>query len=120
MNAKLIRSRALAPMDGRLIDDGAVAVADGKIVAVGRYTDLAREFALSHLEDIGDCILLPGLVNAHTHLELSDCSPGEKPTGGLEAWLTHMLSRTRIDVAELDASRRRRQRWVRGNACASA
>ncbi len=74
----------------------------GRIVSVGAYRDVLRETAAAQITDLGDCVLLPGLINAHVHLELSDCTPGERPTGGLEQWLTRMLSRTRIDVAELE------------------
>ena len=90
----------MAPMDGRLIRDGAVLVRDGLIAEVGAYADLRR--ASATVEDAGNAVLLPGLVNAHAHLELSDCRPGEKPQDGLEGWLIRMLTRTRLDVEELE------------------
>lgn len=52
------------PVDGSPIENGAVAVADGRIAAVGPAGELpapAERFAGS--------VILPGLVNAHTHLE---------------------------------------------------
>ena len=39
---------------------------------------------------------------AHTHLELSDCRPGPRPTGGFAAWLVGMLQRTRIPPREME------------------
>lgn len=98
---RLLRSRWVAPMDGRVIEDGAVAFGDGRIAGVGRFADLGGEFSSSEIEDLGDAVLLPGLVNAHVHLELSDCTPGEAPRDGLEGWLTRMLSRTAIEPEEL-------------------
>lgn len=98
----IIRSRWVAPMDGRCIENGAVLVREGKIVAVGRWETIAGHGA-GTVQDAGDSVLFPGLVNAHTHLELSDCTPGDRPVGGLEGWLTRMLSRTRIDVPELES-----------------
>ncbi len=54
-----------------IISDGAVAVAGNRIIAVGEYRALSNEFSGSSVQDHGDAILLPPLVNAHTHLELS-------------------------------------------------
>jgi aminodeoxyfutalosine deaminase len=88
-------------MDGRCIENGAVLVREGKVVAAGRWETIAG-YAAKDVQDAGDCVLLPGLINAHTHLELSDCTPGERPADGLEGWLTRMLTRTRIDAAELE------------------
>jgi 5-methylthioadenosine/S-adenosylhomocysteine deaminase len=51
------------PVDGEPIEDGAVAIEDGRIAAVGRREDLGEG------ERFADAAILPGLVNAHTHLE---------------------------------------------------
>lgn len=48
--------------------DGRVAVEDGRVVWVGRAAERDAE---GPLRDLGKGILLPGLVNAHCHLELS-------------------------------------------------
>jgi 5-methylthioadenosine/S-adenosylhomocysteine deaminase len=50
------------------VADGVVAVEGGRIAFVGADTDSPRG---SELVDLGDAVLLPGLVNAHTHLELT-------------------------------------------------
>ncbi len=53
------------PVAGEPIADGEVIVAEGRIVAVGPasgVTDL-------EVDDFGEAILLPGLVNVHTHLD---------------------------------------------------
>jgi cytosine/adenosine deaminase-related metal-dependent hydrolase len=51
------------------IAGGYVSIADGRIAAVG-----ADDPGLGSVEDLGDVVLLPGLVNAHTHLEFSSFS----------------------------------------------
>jgi guanine deaminase len=48
-------------------DDGGLAVADGRIVAVGPYADLARAHESAEQIDARDAILLPGLVDTHVH-----------------------------------------------------
>lgn len=50
--------------------DGIVAVENGEIQFVGRLDEF--DLTQFHVEDLGDGAIIPGLVNAHTHLEFSD------------------------------------------------
>lgn len=59
-------ARWVLPITSPPIRDGAVTVADGRIVYVGR-----RAEAPGTSRDLGDAVLLPGLVNTHCHLELT-------------------------------------------------
>ena len=52
------------PVDGAPIEHGGVATADGRIVAVGRADELEGERL-----HFPEAAIVPGLVNAHTHLE---------------------------------------------------
>jgi hypothetical protein len=54
------------------------------------------------IHDAGNSVILPGLVNAHTHLELSDCQRGPPPKDGFASWLVRMLQRTRIDPVAME------------------
>lgn len=67
----LLRARLVLPVSAPPIPDGAVRVSGKRIVAVGRWRDLSHESARTTL-DLGDVILLPGLVNAHCHLDYTD------------------------------------------------
>jgi len=60
----------LLPVNAPPVAGGGIAVDQGRIVAVGRVADLRRTYA-APVEEYPDCILMPGLVNAHTHLELT-------------------------------------------------
>jgi cytosine/adenosine deaminase-related metal-dependent hydrolase len=51
------------PVDGDPVADGAVAVADGRIAAVGTAEELGEG------ERFAEAVIVPGLVNAHSHLE---------------------------------------------------
>lgn len=71
VDATLLRSRYLLPGAGEpVIEDGALLLAGGRIVAVGSYSSLRQHAAT--LIDYGDALILPPLVNAHCHLELAD------------------------------------------------
>jgi cytosine/adenosine deaminase-related metal-dependent hydrolase len=63
MNA--YRAAWVCPIDQPPIRDGIIAIADGRIMAIGKPP------APTGLRELGNVALLPGLINAHTHLELS-------------------------------------------------
>lgn len=53
-----------------IIEDGAVAIAGDRIVAVGRSDEVERAVSLTEdatVIDVGDALVTPGLVDAHTH-----------------------------------------------------
>jgi 5-methylthioadenosine/S-adenosylhomocysteine deaminase len=54
-----------------MIVDGAVAIDDSIISAVGSRAEIVSEFPDSRITDFGEAVILPGLVNAHSHLELT-------------------------------------------------
>lgn len=60
-------------MDEKLnqYDPGAVAVSGDSIVAVGSEADLKKEFQAKDVIDCGGKVLMPGLVNAHTHVPMT-------------------------------------------------
>lgn len=62
------RARWVVPVSRPAISDGAVAVEHGRIAWVGRAGDAPP--AAAHT-DLGNAVILPGLVNVHTHLELT-------------------------------------------------
>jgi cytosine/adenosine deaminase-related metal-dependent hydrolase len=64
----IIRARTVVPMASDPIEDGAVAVNKNEIMAVGQFDEVRREHAGDVL-DLGEMILLPGLINAHCHLD---------------------------------------------------
>lgn len=77
------RARWVVPVSRPAIPDGAVAVDRGRIAWVGPAGDAP---AADRQTDLGDAALLPGLVNAHTHLELT----------AMRGWLEDLPFRTWI------------------------
>jgi 5-methylthioadenosine/S-adenosylhomocysteine deaminase len=55
----------------RVIEDGAVAVKDGRIAAVGTRTQINTRYSTKQRLDRPDAILAPGLINTHTHAAMS-------------------------------------------------
>src|SRR3954466_14899090 len=90
---RVIRARWVAPMDSPLIRNGAVAFADGRILEVGPAAHVLRAHPNAAVIDLDDALLLPGLVNAHTHLELSNCTAGDSPGGSFTEWILSLPRR---------------------------
>ena len=59
------QARYVFPVVSPPLADGVVTVENGVIIAVGRHA------GNDPLTDLGNVALLPGLINAHTHLEFS-------------------------------------------------
>ena len=99
---KVLLADWVAPMDRPVLRGTGVAIVSGKIAGVGAARDLRVDFPQAIVEDLGQTILLPGLVNAHAHLELSALSPGERPPSFVD-WLKRGVPRTPPDANILQA-----------------
>jgi 5-methylthioadenosine/S-adenosylhomocysteine deaminase len=89
----------LVPVEGPPIRDGAVEIDDqtGTIAAVGPREELGDSV---HYED---AVILPGFVNAHTHLEY-DVYAGFGDGLGFADWIgLHVRRKARIDLADMEA-----------------
>ncbi|MBQ7617633.1 MAG: amidohydrolase family protein [Desulfovibrio sp.] len=98
-----IRAKTIIPLAGenakrgqellsplKKIDNGALLLHEGKVVSCGKAKGL-RLPSGSPCHDLGEVTLIPGLVNAHTHLDLS-CLAGKTRQGqGFSAWLTSLI-----------------------------
>src|SRR5580765_5917741 len=73
----IIRARMVVTMDGAPIENGAVAVSGNRIVDVGGFDEIKTRNA-GNAVDLGEQVLLPGLINAHCHLDYT-CLRGKIP-----------------------------------------
>lgn len=64
-------ARWMAPISTPVVENGAVAVEGTRIAGAGSRNQMLARFPDSRLVDLGDAILVPGLINAHSHLELT-------------------------------------------------
>jgi aminodeoxyfutalosine deaminase len=74
----ILRARLLVTMDGAPIENGAVAVSEDRIVDVGKFPEIQSRNARHDVVDLGEQALLPGLINAHCHLDYT-CLRGRIP-----------------------------------------
>jgi cytosine/adenosine deaminase-related metal-dependent hydrolase len=86
-------AKHLLPVASPPIQSGAVVVHEGRIAAVGRRKDVVKTHPSAEVRDLGDAVIIPGLVNAHTHVELS-WGGGAAPAGGsFGSWLDDFVAR---------------------------
>ncbi|MCA1565017.1 MAG: amidohydrolase family protein [Acidobacteria bacterium] len=87
-STKLYCARWIIPVATPAFEDGAVAVEGTRIVGVGARAELVARYAESACEDFGAAAIMPGLVNCHTHLELTAMRGYlEDVEGDFFAWL---------------------------------
>ena len=106
----IIRARTVVTMDGAPIDNGAVAVSEnriddsppdsspsraarlgrsapaGFIVDVGKFGEIQTRNA-GEMLDLGEQALLPGLINAHCHLDYTCLRSKIPPQKSFTAWI---------------------------------
>ena len=68
----IIRGGTVVTMDGssRVIDDGAVAIKQDRIVAVGTSSEVAARYSAARTINAAGKIVMPGLINTHTHVPM--------------------------------------------------
>ncbi|HYE13784.1 MAG TPA: amidohydrolase family protein, partial [Pyrinomonadaceae bacterium] len=88
----LVVGGTVVTMDGerRVIEDGAVAVRAGRIVAVGRRAEVERRHAGAEVIDARGRAVIPGLINGHTHVPMS-LFRGLADDLDLNEWLTKYI-----------------------------
>lgn len=57
--------------DKEIFDPGAIAIDEGKIVAVGAESDILLRYQAAEVIDCGRKVLMPGLINTHTHIPMT-------------------------------------------------
>ena len=87
----LLRARILLPVCRPPIEDGAVCIVENRLAAVGRWSDL-RSAHRGEVLDLGEVVLLPGLVNAHCHLDYTDMAGQILPPKSFVDWVQTIVA----------------------------
>ncbi|MFM8291603.1 MAG: amidohydrolase family protein, partial [Planctomycetia bacterium] len=97
----MLRARHVLPAAGRPLENGWIRIQAGRVVAVGAGSPGPRAI------DLGDAVLVPGLVNAHTHLEFSGLERPFAVAGGMAAWIGRVVGwrRERDAAGDAEATR---------------
>jgi cytosine/adenosine deaminase-related metal-dependent hydrolase len=103
----LLRARIVLPVSSPPIENGAVLLHGNRIEAVRPWGELAARSGREAL-DLGPVILLPGLVNAHCHLDYSEMTglPAQKQ---FPDWIKGLLA-LKAAASYSDYA----QAWLRG------
>jgi cytosine/adenosine deaminase-related metal-dependent hydrolase len=87
-----LQARYVYPVEGPPIRDGSVTIEHGRIGWVGSAAERRGDM------DLGNVAILPGFVNAHTHLELEPLARSGRKGGDLEdevSWLRRVVDQRR-------------------------
>jgi cytosine/adenosine deaminase-related metal-dependent hydrolase len=86
----ILRARTVLPVSRPPVANGAVAISGNRIAAVGlwkNFTRYASRMTHHDIFDLGEVILLPGLVNAHCHLDYTDMAGELLPPKSFTDWI---------------------------------
>ncbi len=72
------------------IEDGAIAILDGEIAAVGTTADILSEYRAEEIIDASHSLVIPGLVNTHTHAAMT-LFRGFADDAPLKVWLEKFI-----------------------------
>jgi cytosine/adenosine deaminase-related metal-dependent hydrolase len=87
----LLRARIVLPVSAPPIENGAVLVSGERIEAVGRWPELQAAAGADTI-DLGQVILLPGLINAHCHLDYTDMAGLLPPSKNFSDWIKTIVA----------------------------
>ena len=104
----ILRARIILPVTAPPIEDGAVFIEGKQIRSVGRFQDL-HPHTRNKAIDLGEVIVLPGLVNAHCHLDYTDMAGALPPPKTFTDWIAAILA-AKSGWSYSDYARS----WVRG------
>ena len=88
----LLRGGTVVTMNDKydVYEDGAVAIRGDAIVAVGPTEAIVRDYQAAETVDCTDSVIMPGLVNAHTHIPMT-LMRGLNDDLRLDVWLGYLM-----------------------------
>lgn len=95
-----LTARWIFPVSGPPIPQGVVVIDGERITAVVPAGERAADI------DLGNAAILPGLVNAHTHLDLSDAAGVCPPNRDFTLWLRRVIVHRRTQADPVAAVRK--------------
>jgi cytosine/adenosine deaminase-related metal-dependent hydrolase len=87
----LIRADIVLPISSPVLPSGAIRVEGGRITGVGSADGLPQHPG-EEVVELGASVLLPGLINAHCHLDYSTLRNAIAPQAGFTEWVQRLNS----------------------------
>ncbi|MGD0649879.1 MAG: amidohydrolase family protein [Verrucomicrobiia bacterium] len=87
----ILRAKFVLPMVQPPIEDGAVVVEGDTVLAVGPAKDIQTGYG-GEVRDLGEVVLLPGLINAHCHLDYTDMVHEVEWRGSFIEWILQLVA----------------------------
>src|SRR5437879_5757630 len=100
---QILTASWVAPVATPPLRHGRVAVEEGRVAWVGRPGDPGEP--KGRLRDLGPGVILPGLVNAHCHLELSHLRGQIDGSAGFVPWVQALVDARAADRGEVVRAR---------------
>jgi 5-methylthioadenosine/S-adenosylhomocysteine deaminase len=91
MSLAILSARWVVPVTSPVIDHGAVLIDGAEIRAVGNREELRQDYPEATFKDLGEVAILPGLVNVHTHLELT-LLRGRVEESRFQPWIVQLIT----------------------------
>lgn len=82
----IIRARKVVTMDGPPIENGAIVLSEHRIVDVAKFDEIKARHT-GEVTDMGEQALLPGLINAHCHLDYTSLRGKISPQTSFTDWI---------------------------------
>jgi len=115
MAACTLKTRWLVTPGQSPVENAGVVVEDGRIARLGSGIE-----ASGPVIDFGDAVMMPGLVNAHTHLELSNLAGKVPFEGSFTGWVERLVKASMTDVSYSSAMRKGLRQSLSGGVTAVA
>jgi len=87
MSHTILHARWIVPVTSAPIENGLIVVESGQIVSVEKVG-----IPDPSVVDLGDAVVIPGLVNAHAHLELTACHDRVPYRGSFTGWIEQLTA----------------------------
>ncbi len=92
-----LNARFVLPISSKVIENGSVLIEGNKIKEVGRRRDLNKQSDLINV-DCGDVMLLPGLINSHSHLDYTFFAGKIPATTDFVSWIKSIIELKKSEV----------------------
>lgn len=95
----ILRAKYVMPDSRTIIENGAVVIRGSKIVDIGRYPTV-RFSGAPPIHDLGEAVITPGLVNAHTHLDLTSSADSVQRVPKFTDWVFQIVGKRNPSTIE--------------------